>query len=108
MPKLSKLQKSFIAAIAAGVTLPDALADHQLKWGTIAAWRRWNRLFRTEHNRAQKIGIPKRRLVSSAVSLRARFGASFSLAPNLAKLVEEYTRPRVHSAGGCALLCPTE
>lgn len=108
MPGLNKIQQSFIAMIAAGATLPDALDVHVLKWGTVAAWRRWTPGFRTAHNRALKTGVPKRNLLRMVERLLTSYGSGFILAPDLVQLAENYTRARGRALRECALLCPLD
>ncbi|MCX7010101.1 MAG: hypothetical protein NTY53_23160 [Kiritimatiellaeota bacterium] len=97
MPLLNDLQKSFIATISSGMTLAEALRIHRLKWGNIAAWRRWTPGFRAAHNRALKTGIPKQRLIRFAKQVQASDSDNFILAPDLVVLLRNYTRTCVRA-----------
>jgi len=89
MQPLNQKQRLFLAALAAGVSLQETLEAHQLKWGTIAAWRRWNSRFRRAHDQALKVGTPKRKLLRMAIRVQLQYGPQFVLAPDLAVLVED-------------------
>ena len=92
--KLNEHQESFLATLAAGVSLQEALNAHRLKWGTIAAWRRWQPAFRRAHNNALKTGCPKRRMLRMVLNFKTRYGDQLTLVPELADLLEN-ARARV-------------
>lgn len=102
MKPLNQKQQFFLAALAVGVSLPDALAAQHLKWGTIAAWRRWNPSFRNAHNQALKVGIPKRRLLRRIMRAQELYGPEFRLSSCMATLVENARASMGARTGGPA------
>lgn len=95
--KLNKVQQSFLDSLIAGVNLAEALEAHQLQWGSVANWRRWNPAFRLAHDQALQVGLPKRRLIRRLLRIQASCGNADILDPGFAKLLEN-ARARVDAA----------
>ena len=64
-PTLLARKNLIIEALRCGIGLQEVLEGLNLKWGTVSAWKRWDKRFRRRFNRAMSFGVPKQRTLRS-------------------------------------------
>ena len=97
-PTLLARKNLIVDALRCGIALREVLASLNLKWGTVSAWKRWDKRFRRRFNRAMSFGVPKRRTLRSFENFAKQ--CSVGVAPAaIKKLMDARARVRIRADG---------